>query len=88
MHHAANVQAFAKSLDALLLNVTASAVFSKWVGESNKLTHAIFSLARIIGNHDRTTIIFIDEVDAILGDGERDSEHIIQVCGPQCQVHV
>lgn len=84
------MQAFAKSIDAVLINVTASVLFSKWVGESNKLTSAIFDLARIIGDHGRPTIIFLDEVDAILGDGFHETEHIIQARCPHlsCTRHL
>jgi ATPase family AAA domain-containing protein 1 len=63
------VQAFARHLDACLINVTASALYSKWMGDSNKLTTAVFSLARKMARAapGRPVLIFIDEVDALLG---------------------
>jgi SpoVK/Ycf46/Vps4 family AAA+-type ATPase len=38
----------------------------KFLGESNKLCRAIFTLAQKISAGGRTPIIFIDEIDAIL----------------------
>lgn len=62
------MQAYAKHIEAVLINVAASTMLSKWVGESNKLTAAIFSLASKISCSGRPVVIFIDEIDAILGD--------------------
>jgi ATPase family AAA domain-containing protein 1 len=47
-----------------------SAVQSKWLGDSQKLVTAIFSLAAKL----QPSIIFIDEVDGLLG-RRRDQDH-------------
>lgn len=66
MWHA--VQAFAAHVGAILINITASTVLSKWLGDSNKLVQAIFTLADKVSRCGRTAVVFVDEVDALLGD--------------------
>lgn len=70
-------------------------MLSKWVGESNKLTAAIFSLARKLSANGRAVVIFIDEIDAILGDlKSHETEWGVQVrdlwvhCLPWLEVHL
>ncbi|MHA1303264.1 MAG: AAA family ATPase [Candidatus Heimdallarchaeaceae archaeon] len=62
-------KATAAEVEATFFNVSASAVISKWLGESEKLVHALFKLAR----EKQPSIIFIDEVDALTG--ARGGEH-------------
>jgi SpoVK/Ycf46/Vps4 family AAA+-type ATPase len=63
-----------------LLNITASTIFSKWLGDSNKTIHAIFTLARKMSALGMNTLVFIDEVDTILGDmNMQESEYNQQV---------
>lgn len=64
-------KALAKQSNCFLLNVTASAVMSKWLGDANRLIRAVFTLAEKL----QPCIIFIDEVDAILGKRGSHSEH-------------
>ena len=55
-------RALAKELDSFFLEVNIEQLFSKWVGESEKLASAVFSLAHKLPS----CVIFIDEVDALL----------------------
>ena len=54
-----------------LLNLSASSLSSKWRGESEKLMKVAFELAR----ENLPCLIFMDEVDAILGDRGGVGEH-------------
>lgn len=63
-------KALAKESGACFMNVRASTIQSKWFGDTQKLVAAIFSLADKIA----PCIIFIDEVDALLG-RRKDNEH-------------
>jgi hypothetical protein len=56
------LQAFAREIGAVLINVRGSTLYSKWVGESERLTAALFSLAAKLSAADLTTILFVDEV--------------------------
>lgn len=60
------LQAFAREVGAVLINVRGSTLFSKWVGESERLTSALFSLAAKFSAADLTTILFVDEVRTVL----------------------
>lgn len=62
-------KATAAEVEATFFNVSASAIISKWLGESEKLVRALFKLAR----EKQPSIIFIDEVDALVG--ARGGEH-------------
>lgn len=55
-------QAAAKESNARFINLNISSLTSKWYGDSNKLSSAVFTLARKIS----PCIIFIDEVDTFL----------------------
>lgn len=63
-------KALAKESQAMFINIRASTLLSKWFGDTQKLVSAIFSLAFKI----QPCIVFIDEVDALLGK-RRDNEH-------------
>lgn len=57
-------KAIATECDAAFISLKISHVTDKWHGESQKLTDAVFSLARMLA----PTIIFIDEVETFLRD--------------------
>ncbi|EKG01499.1 hypothetical protein TCSYLVIO_007500 [Trypanosoma cruzi] len=56
-------RALAKELGCSFINVKTESLFSKWVGDTEKNASAVFSLAEKIS----PCIIFIDEIDALLG---------------------
>ncbi|CAA0836120.1 P-loop containing nucleoside triphosphate hydrolases superfamily protein [Striga hermonthica] len=56
-------KALATEAGAHFINVTPSSLGSKWYGESENLTKALFTLAVKLA----PTIIFVDEIDALLG---------------------
>lgn len=63
-------KAVAHESGACFINLHISTLTEKWFGDSNKLVNAVFSLARKL----EPTIVFIDEIDAVLGT-RRSGEH-------------
>ena len=63
-------KALARECGACFINLKASTILSKWYGDTNKLISAVWSLAYKI----QPTILFIDEVDSLLG-ARRSQEH-------------
>jgi SpoVK/Ycf46/Vps4 family AAA+-type ATPase len=56
-------KALAHESGATFINLHISTLTEKWYGDSNKLVSAVFSLARKMA----PSIVFIDEIDAVLG---------------------
>ena len=56
-------KALAKECTACFIVIKASTILSKWYGETNKMISAIWTVAYKL----QPTILFIDEVDALLG---------------------
>ena len=63
-------KALASESGATFINLHISTLLEKWFGDSNKLVNAVFTLARKL----EPTIVFIDEIDAVLGQ-RRSGEH-------------
>jgi SpoVK/Ycf46/Vps4 family AAA+-type ATPase len=63
-------KAVAHESGASFINLHISTLTEKWYGDSNKIVRAVFSLARKM----QPAIIFIDEIDALLGT-RRSGEH-------------
>lgn len=64
-------KAIANEAGASFINVSMSTITSKWFGEDEKNVRALFTLAAKCS----PTIIFIDEVDSMLGQRTRVGEH-------------
>ncbi|TVU49895.1 hypothetical protein EJB05_01235, partial [Eragrostis curvula] len=64
-------KAVATEAGANFINVSMSTITSKWLGEGEKYVKAIFSLASKLS----PAVIFVDEVDSLLGRRESSGEH-------------
>ena len=65
--------ATANELDGYFINVDAASMMSKWLGEAEKNVSKLFKMARKYNQESgKPVILFIDEVDSLLGD--RNSE--------------
>ncbi|KAH9310527.1 hypothetical protein KI387_025562, partial [Taxus chinensis] len=64
-------KAVATEAGANFINISMSTITSKWFGEAEKYVKAVFTLANKIA----PSVIFIDEVDSMLGRRGKDSEH-------------
>ena len=56
-------RALAKELNGFFIEVCVEKMFAKWVGESEKLAAAVFSLAAKL----QPCVVFVDEIDSLLG---------------------
>jgi len=64
-------KAVATEAGANFINISMSSIASKWFGEGEKYVKAVFSLASKIS----PSVIFVDEVDGMLGRRENPREH-------------
>ncbi|OIV95367.1 hypothetical protein TanjilG_14521 [Lupinus angustifolius] len=64
-------KAVATEAGANFINISMSSIASKWFGEGEKYVKAIFSVASKIA----PSVIFVDEVDSMLGKRENPGEH-------------
>lgn len=64
-------KAVATESGANFLSISMSSIGSKWFGEGEKYARAVFTLASKLS----PCVVFIDEVDAILGRREKSGEH-------------
>ncbi len=59
--------AVATEIDAAFVSVDAASVMSKWLGEAEKNVAKLFNQARKTANNGRPAILFIDELDSLIG---------------------
>lgn len=60
--------AVANEIDSHFIQVDAASIMSKWLGEAEKRVAKVFNTARELSKKDnKPAIIFIDEIDALLG---------------------
>ncbi|MBS7611185.1 AAA family ATPase [Candidatus Bathyarchaeota archaeon] len=59
--------AVANEIDANFFYVDSTTIMSKWLGESEKNVAALFDNARQLSLKGKPTIIFIDEIDSLVG---------------------
>ncbi|MDH3736862.1 MAG: ATP-binding protein, partial [Nitrosopumilus sp.] len=65
--------ATANEMDGYFINVDASSMMSKWLGEAEKNVSKLFAMARQYAEKEgKPVILFVDEVDSLLG--SRNSE--------------
>jgi SpoVK/Ycf46/Vps4 family AAA+-type ATPase len=59
--------AVATEIDAAFVSVDAASIMSKWLGEAEKNVAKLFNQARNTANNGRPAILFIDELDSLIG---------------------
>jgi len=59
--------AVATEIDAVFVSVDAASVMSKWLGEAEQNVARLFNSARKSVNDGRPVIVFIDELDSLIG---------------------
>jgi len=59
--------AVATEIDATFVSVDAASIMSKWLGEAEQNVAKLFSSARKSANNGRPSIVFIDELDSLIG---------------------
>lgn len=59
--------AVATEIDAAFISVDAASIMSKWLGEAEKNVAKLFTSARKTASNGRPAIVFIDELDSLIG---------------------
>jgi SpoVK/Ycf46/Vps4 family AAA+-type ATPase len=59
--------AIATEIDASFYSIDAASIMSKWLGESEKNVSELFNSARHTSTDSKPAIIFIDEIDSLVG---------------------
>ena len=79
-------RAIASRAQCTFLNISASSLMSKWVGDGEKMVRCLFAVAAV----KQPSVVFIDEIDSLLsmrGEGEMDAvrrvktEFLVQLDG-------
>lgn len=59
--------AVATEIDANFISVDAASIMSKWLGEGEKNVATLFATSRKSANNGKPAIVFIDELDSLMG---------------------
>ena len=59
--------AVATEIDATFISVDAASIMSKWLGEAEQNVARLFASARKTAEEGRPVIVFIDELDSLMG---------------------
>ncbi len=59
--------ATAAEIDGYFISVDAASIMSKWLGEGEKNVSKLFTNARKMLNDNKPVVIFVDEIDSLLG---------------------
>ncbi|MCJ7635601.1 AAA family ATPase [Candidatus Bathyarchaeota archaeon] len=59
--------ATANKINAAFYNVDAASIMSKWLGESEQNVAKLFENSRLVSENGQPAIIFIDEIDSLVG---------------------
>ncbi len=59
--------AVATEIDGTFISVDAASIMSKWLGEAEKNVAQLFASSRKSANNGKPAIVFIDELDSLLG---------------------
>jgi len=59
--------AVATEIDASFISVDAASIMSKWLGEAERNVAKLFATSRKLANEGRPAIVFIDELDSLIG---------------------
>ena len=74
------MHALGKDANLPIINITPSLIFRKWVGESNQLLKATFTLAEKL----KPCIIFIDEMDSMFSSRKDNDQSIDRGIKTEC----
>jgi SpoVK/Ycf46/Vps4 family AAA+-type ATPase len=59
--------AVATEIDATFISIDAASIMSKWLGEAEQNVAKLFNSARKSANNGKPAIVFIDELDSLMG---------------------
>ena len=59
--------ATASEIDGYFISVDAASIMSKWLGEGEKIVAKLFNNARKMLSDNKPVIVFVDEIDSLLG---------------------